>query len=176
MCILFSLRWSWSIYRNTTGVTYRVSVCEKSSPPTTARPSGRRDSAPAPKPSAIGRVPEQSGHRRHHDRTEPDDAGLGRWHLSGRSGGRALRVQGKVDHHDAVLLHEPDEQDDAHEGVHVQVRTEEQQGKQGAEPGKRQRRKDRQRMDETLVQDAEDDIDHENGGDQQQDPRPCMDD
>ena len=32
-------------------------IWEKASPPTTAMPSGRRDSAPAPCPSAIGRVP-----------------------------------------------------------------------------------------------------------------------
>ena len=31
--------------------------CEKASPPTTAIPSGRRDSAPAPAPNAIGNVP-----------------------------------------------------------------------------------------------------------------------
>ena len=36
---------------------YSVSSCEKSSPPTTARPNGRRDSAPAPNPNAIGNVP-----------------------------------------------------------------------------------------------------------------------
>src|SRR6185369_397269 len=36
---------------------YSVSSCETSSPPTTARPSGRRDSAPAPIPRAIGSVP-----------------------------------------------------------------------------------------------------------------------
>ena len=36
---------------------YSVSNCETARPPTTASPSGRRDSAPAPQPSAIGRVP-----------------------------------------------------------------------------------------------------------------------
>jgi hypothetical protein len=34
-----------------------VSVCDTSRPPTTASPSGRRASAPAPSPSAIGSVP-----------------------------------------------------------------------------------------------------------------------
>ena len=38
-------------------VMYNVSNCDTSKPPTTARPSGRRDSAPAPHPSAIGSVP-----------------------------------------------------------------------------------------------------------------------
>ena len=36
---------------------YRVMIWENASPPTTARPSGRRASAPAPCPSAIGSVP-----------------------------------------------------------------------------------------------------------------------
>ena len=40
-----------------TGVMYSVSSCEKNSPPTTATPSGRRESAPAPMPRAIGSVP-----------------------------------------------------------------------------------------------------------------------
>jgi len=41
----------------TTGVRYSVSTCETRRPPTTARPRGWRDSAPAPIPSAIGSVP-----------------------------------------------------------------------------------------------------------------------
>ena len=36
---------------------YSVSNCETTSPPTTASPSGRRASDPAPSPRAIGRVP-----------------------------------------------------------------------------------------------------------------------
>jgi len=36
---------------------YRVSNCETTSPPTTARPSGRRDDPSAPQPSAIGTAP-----------------------------------------------------------------------------------------------------------------------
>jgi hypothetical protein len=36
---------------------YSVMACENTSPPTTARPSGWRSSAPAPRPSAIGSAP-----------------------------------------------------------------------------------------------------------------------
>ncbi len=41
----------------TTGTTSRVRNVENRTPPTTAMPSGRRDSAPAPSPIAIGRMP-----------------------------------------------------------------------------------------------------------------------
>ena len=34
-----------------------MTSCEKTRPPTTTRPSGRRESAPAPEPSAMGIVP-----------------------------------------------------------------------------------------------------------------------
>ena len=36
---------------------YSVTACETIRPPTTARPSGWRSSAPAPRPSAIGSAP-----------------------------------------------------------------------------------------------------------------------
>ena len=38
-------------------VMYKVSNCETTSPPTTANPSGRRASDPAPNPKAMGSVP-----------------------------------------------------------------------------------------------------------------------
>ena len=34
-----------------------ISPSENTRPPTTAKPSGRRDSAPAPSPNAMGNVP-----------------------------------------------------------------------------------------------------------------------
>src|SRR5439155_314319 len=39
------------------GVTYSVMDCGSAGPPTSAMPSGRRDSEPTPTPSAMGRVP-----------------------------------------------------------------------------------------------------------------------
>ena len=39
------------------GLGFLVSSCDSSKPPTTARPSGRLTSAPAPQPKAIGSVP-----------------------------------------------------------------------------------------------------------------------
>jgi hypothetical protein len=40
-----------------TGTRISVKKVEKNIPPTTAKPKGRRDSAPAPRPIAIGRTP-----------------------------------------------------------------------------------------------------------------------
>ena len=73
----------------------------------------------------------------------------------------ALRLDREVDHHDAVLLHEADEHDDADEGVEVEVDAEEQQRRERAEAGRRQARENRQRVDEALVEDAQHDVDHE---------------
>src|ERR1017187_2958742 len=89
-----------------------VITCEKRRPPTTARPSGWRSSAPVPRPAAIG--------------TAPDIAAkgvimIGRKRSThalwlpplGRKPFVALRVQREVDHHDGVLLHDPDQHQDA---------------------------------------------------------------
>ncbi len=72
-----------------------------------------------------GQGAHQGGHGGHHDGAEPEEAaledGLGR-RLASR-----LRLQGEVDHHDGVLLHDADQHDDPDEGVDVQVVAEEQQ-------------------------------------------------
>ena len=39
------------------GVTNKVMNCETTSPPTTTKPSGRRDAPSAPYPSAMGSAP-----------------------------------------------------------------------------------------------------------------------
>ena len=122
------------MYRKNTGVMYSVRSCEKSSPPTTARPSGRRAPPPAPQPSAIGMRGHQRRHRRHHDRPEPDQARLVD-RFERRLAFAALRLEGEVNHHDAVLLHQADEHDDADEGVQAQVHAEDQQRQQRADAG-----------------------------------------
>ena len=106
-----------------TGVMYSVSNCEKNSPPTTATPSGRRDSAPAPMPKRDRQRAHQRRHRGHHDRPEAHDAALedrlGRALALG-----ALRVEREVDHHDGVFLHQADQHDDADEGEQVELHVE----------------------------------------------------
>ena len=78
-----------------------------------------------------------------------------------------LGDDGEIDHHDAVFLDQADQHDDADKGVDRQLGLEQQQGEQGAEAGKGQGGEDGQRVDETLVEDAEDDIDDDDRQSQQ---------
>ena len=71
----------------------------------------------------------------------------------------ALSGDGKVDHHDPVLLHETDQHDDADKRVQAQFGSKQQQRQQGAESGCRQARENRQRVREAFIQDPEHDVD-----------------
>ena len=71
----------------------------------------------------------------------------------------ALGLQGEVDHHDGVLLHDADEQDDADQRDDAEVGSGDEQGEDGADAGGGQRGENRERVDEALVEDAEDDVD-----------------
>ena len=66
---------------------------------------------------------EQGGKRRHHDRTEAFHAGL-KDGLLGRQPTLALGFEREIDQHDAVLLDEPDQQDDPDERDDGQLRAE----------------------------------------------------
>ena len=105
-------------------------------------------------------------HRRHHDRTEAQDAGLVD-RLLGRQVALALGAQREVHHHDAVLLDDADQHDDADQRDHAEIEAEQQQHQQRADAGRRQRRQDGQRVDEALVEHAQDQVDdRQRGGDQ----------
>ena len=71
----------------------------------------------------------------------------------------ALSFERKVDHHDGVLLHDADEQDDADKSHDTEFHAEEQQREDRTDGSRRQSREDRERMNITLVQHAEHDID-----------------
>ena len=75
----------------------------------------------------------------------------------------ALGRDGEVHHHDAVLLDDADQQDDADHGDQAEIEAEQHQrgDRAGARGG--QGRQDRQRVDVALVEDAEDQVDHEQG-------------
>ena len=83
-------------------------------------PSGRRSSDPTPVRSASGSAAEQRRHRRHHDRTEAQQARLVDRFLR-RLPSFALGLEREVDHHDRVLLDDADEQDDADERDHAEI-------------------------------------------------------
>ena len=77
---------------------------------------------------------DQRRHRGHHDWAEADQARLVD-RVDRVLAVLALRFDREVDHHDAVLLHEPDEHDDADERVEAQLGPENHQREQRAEPG-----------------------------------------
>ena len=89
---------------------------------------------------------EQRRHRGHQDRPEAHHAGP----VDRFLGGQALvtlDLQSKIDQHDAVLLDDADEQDDANDRDHAQIVVNRHQQQQRAEPGRREGRDDGDRVD-----------------------------
>ena len=82
--------------------------------------------------------------------------------------GPAPVLDREVDHEDGVLLHDADEQDDANEGHNGEVRAREEQGENGAASGRGQGGDDRERVDETFIQNAEHEIDGHQGREDQE--------
>ena len=74
----------------------------------------------------------------------------------------------EVDHHDAVLLDDADQQNDADEGDQRELGIEHLQREQRAEARGGQGRNDRQRMCQALVQNAQHDVDGNQRRDDQQ--------
>ena len=73
----------------------------------------------------------------------------------------ALGVEREVDHHDRVLLDDADQQDDADQRDDAELDVEQHQRQHRADPGRRQGRQDRDRVDVALVEHAEHDVDGE---------------
>ena len=70
-----------------------------------------------------------------------------------------LGDDGEIDEHDAVLLHDTDEQDDADQRDQAEIEMEQHQRRERPYAGRRQGREDRDRVDVAFIQDAEDQID-----------------
>ena len=100
---------------------------------------------------------EQRRHGGHQDRPKPQERCPGD-RLARREALLALRVQGEIDHHDGVFLDDADQQDDADDAEHVQIVAGDDQSQHGADACRRERRKNGDRMDEALVEDAEHDV------------------
>ncbi len=107
---------------------------------------------------ASGSPPKQSRHRGHHDGPEAQQARL----IDGfnrRQPLIALGLQGKVDHHDCILLHDADEQDDADQGDDAQFGSGKEQSQNRARrPAGGNGGKNGKRMDQALVKNAEHDV------------------
>ena len=75
----------------------------------------------------------------------------------------ALGGDGEVHHHDAVLLDDADQQDHADHGDQAEIEAEQHQRGDRPRARRGQGREDRQRVDVALVEDAEDQVDDEQG-------------
>ena len=141
-----------------TGVVISVSACDRISPPTIVTPSGWLQFRAGPGAEHQRQRAEQRRHRRHHDRPEAQERGLVD-RLARRLAFVAFGDEGEVDHHDAILLDDADEEDDADDRDDREVAAVDDQRHQGAEPGRGQRRKNRDRVDEALIKHAQHDVD-----------------
>ncbi len=94
---------------------------------------------------------QQRGHGGHHDGAEAQETGL----INGIVGSFslfALGFQRKVNHHDGVLLHDADEQDDADDGHDGQFLFANHQRQQSAHAGRWQGGKDGNGVNITFVE------------------------
>ncbi len=105
--------------------------------------------------------------RRHHDRAEAQAAGLADRRRRAPAL-LALEHQGDVDHHDGVLLHDADQHQHADDRDHREVHPEELQCPERPDRRRRQAGEDGERVDEALVEDAEHEVDGDDGRRQQQ--------
>src|SRR5260221_7623232 len=109
---------------------------------------------------------EQRSHGGHEDRTETKQAGFVNG-FNRREAFQRFRLNGEVDHKDGVFLDDADEEDYANVGDDGELGLEEHEREEGADARGRNCGEDGDWMNETFVQDSENDIDGENGGDEQ---------
>src|SRR5208283_1700027 len=109
---------------------------------------------------------QQRGHGGHHDRTETQEARF--INSVFRSLVLfALRIQSEVDHHDSVLFDDTDQKDDSDEGDDAEFLAANQQGQNRTHPGGGQSRQDCDGVYVALVENAEHDINRDQGGENQ---------
>ena len=79
----------------------------------------------------------------------------------------AFHFERDVDHHNRVLLHQPDQQDDADHPDHIELVVGQQQCQQGSYASRRDGGKNRDGMDVALVKHAQHDVDRAQRGEDQ---------
>ncbi len=110
---------------------------------------------------------EQRRHGGHHDGAEAQQAGFEDG-LGGILAVLALGFEGEVDDHDAVLLDDADEQNDADDGDDTEVLVEEHEREQRADTGRGERGENGNGVDEALVENAEHDVDGDQRGENEE--------
>src|SRR6266478_4085526 len=106
---------------------------------------------------------EQCGHGGHHDRAETKQAGL----VDGFFRRLVLDTFGfkrEVNHHDGVLLHDADQQDDADQGYDAEIVAGNQQRENRANTSRGQRGENRERMNVALVEHSQHNVNGDDGG------------
>ena len=88
--------------------------------------------------------------------------------LGGFLAALALGLESEVDDENAVLFDDADEEDDADDGDDAEVLMEEHEGEQRADARRGQRGEDGDGMDEALIEDAEHDVNGDEGGEDQE--------
>ena len=76
----------------------------------------------------------------------------------------ALGLQREVDHHDGILLHDSYKEQNPDQRHDAEVGAGDQQRKNRADAGRRQRGENRKRMNQALVKDAKDNVDSDQRG------------
>jgi hypothetical protein len=79
-----------------------------------------------------------------------------------------LGLEGEVDHHNAVLFYDANEQNDSDDADDVEVEVEEAKGEEGADAGRWQRGEDGKGVDEALVEHPEHDVDSDQRGEDEE--------
>src|SRR6266481_8986617 len=104
--------------------------------------------------------PEQSRHRRHHDRAKALERGI-EDRLFGPHPKGPLGIKREVDHHDGVLLDDADEQDDGDHPHQRQVVAGDHERDQRPDASRRQGRQNRDRMNGALIEHPQHDVDRD---------------
>src|SRR5580698_8227168 len=109
---------------------------------------------------------EERGHGGHHDGTKTQQAGFVD-RVLGAHAVLSLGFQSEVNHHDSVLFHDADEQDNSYERDDAEFLAADQQSQDCSHAGGGQRGKNRDGMDVTLVENAEPDVNGDERGQNQ---------
>src|SRR6476661_10102881 len=100
---------------------------------------------------------EHRGHRCHHDRPEPNETRLVD-RFFGTESFVSLSVEREIDHHDRVLFHDADEQDNSDDRDEIQLIAGCQHSQESTKAGGWYCRKDREWVDQALVKHSQDDV------------------
>src|SRR5580698_6679258 len=109
---------------------------------------------------------EERGHGGHHNGTKAQQAGFVD-RVLGAHAVLSLGFQSEVNHHDSVLFHDADEQDNSYERDDAEFLAADQQSQDCSHAGGGQRGKNRDGMDVTLVENAEHDVNGDERGQNQ---------